>query len=271
VNVDEIRPAEETAGALPQFHAKSPTRVTLAIMMLPFGLPAIMAAQETVQPPSGLRVISSSGAARTNAPQFRVNRLNAVALAVSGQCACSEDGVTFTNFGCGQIFEPGAVIRTGEAAQADLLFKRSGTTVRLQAGTELRLEKIVVTVKDGHPSEHTLLDLRAGRIFTVVRSASADSTLEIRNAAGRSVVEGKGGGKYIIAADGTHVSAIGSVIPIKLIGENGITVIAAGQQFTKQDGKLSALAQTSNDLDLTQLDEFQASINGPAAGGINHP
>src|SRR5208283_6226892 len=100
----------------------------------------------------------------------------------------------------------GAIIRTGENARADLFFRRTGTTVRLQAGTEIKLEEMAATVKNGIPSEHTLLDLRAGRIFTVVRSKVAGNIMEIRNAAGRSVVEGSGIGRYIITADGTHVS-----------------------------------------------------------------
>jgi len=265
VKVDEDPPGE-TASASPRFQASPRCWVGVCILMLLFVLPAIIEAQDAIQPPSGLRVIPSTGTALTNAPQFHVNRLHAVAVAVFGKCGCSEDGVKFTDFDRGQILEPGAIIRTGEGARADLLFKRSGTIVRLQAGAELKLERIAVNIKGGHPSEHISLDLRAGRVFTVVRSTATDSTLEIRNAAGRAVVEGSGGGKYIIAADGTYLSAIGSVVPIKLIGENGITVIAAGQQFTKQDGKLRALAQTSNDSDLVQLDEFQASINGPAAG-----
>jgi len=244
---------------------KNLTCAAVPIMMLQFMLPAIIQAQELIQPPCGLHVILSTDVVRTNAVPTRINRLHAMAVSVSGKCDCSQDGVTFTQFECGHIFEAGAIIRTGEGARADLVLKHSGTTVRLQARTEIRFDRITVTVKDRHPSEHTLLDLRAGRIFTVVRSAATDSTLEIRNAAGRSVVEGHGGGKYIIAADGTHVSAIGSVVPIKLIGENGITMIAAGEQFTKKDGKLRPLDDTPYNSDLVQLDEFQASIHGPAA------
>jgi hypothetical protein len=113
-------------------------------------------------------------------------------------------------------------------------------------------------MKDGLPVVHALLDLRTGRIFTVVRSAVAGSTLEIRNAAGRSVVEGSGVGRYIITADGTHVSAMGSGIPLKVIGENGITIIAAGQQFARQDGKMLPVTSTLYVKDLIQLDELQA-------------
>jgi hypothetical protein len=114
-------------------------------------------------------------------------------------------------------------------------------------------------MKAGLPVVHTLLDLRTGRIFTVVRSDVAGSVFEIRNAAGRSVLEGSGVGKYIITADGTHVAAEGSVIPLKVIGKKGITVVAAGQQFAAKDGKMLPVDSNIWVKDLIQLDEVQAA------------
>jgi hypothetical protein len=202
----------------------------------------------------------------SNAQEAKPNaiRPDAVTLSVHGKCDYSEDGVTFTPFEHGHIFEQGAFLRTGEDARADLFFRRTGTTVRLQASTEIRLEKMTVTMKEDRPVVDTLLDLRAGRIFTVVRSEIAGSTLEIRNAAGRSVVEGSGIGRYIITADGTHVAAIGSAIPLKVIGESGITVIAAGQKFTRENGKALPVATSAYVQDLIQLDELQAITEGAA-------
>jgi len=216
------------------------------VIMFQLCLPLAISAQEVKQAPDG------------------AVRPNAVTLSVRGKCDYSEDGVTFTKFERGHIFEQGAIIRTGDDARTDLFLRRTGTTIRLQAGTEMSLEKMTVTMKDGLPVVHTLLDLRAGRIFTVVRSAVDGSTLEIRNAAGRSVVEGSGVGRYIITADGTHVSAIGSVIPLKVIGENGITIIAAGQQFARKDGKPLPVSTSSYVEDLIQLDELQAITDGGA-------
>ena len=186
-------------------------------------------------------------------------------ISTVGKCECSEDGVTFTNLAKGQILEHGVVLRTGEGARADLFFRRTGTTVRLQPGSELRIENMTLTIKDGLSLVNTLLDLRKGRIFTVVRSAVVGSTLEIRNAAGRSVVEGSGIGRYIITADGTHVAAKGSVIPLKVIGENGVTVLAAGQQFDKKDGKPFAASPTFWVKDMIELDELQAVSEEPVA------
>ena len=104
---------------------------------------------------------------------------DAITLSVRGKCDYSEDGVKFSSLERGQSLEQGAIVLTGETARTDLFFRRTGTVVRLQADTEIRLEKMTLTTKDGLPVVHTLLDLRKGRIFTVVRSAVVGSTLEI--------------------------------------------------------------------------------------------
>jgi hypothetical protein len=190
---------------------------------------------------------------------------SAMVLSVSGQCDYSEDGSTYVKLQSRHTLEQGAIVRTGEDARADLFFRRTGTTVRLQKGTEIKLEKMTSTIEDGLPTEHTLLDLRTGRIFTVVRSTVAGSTLEIRNAAGRAVVEGSGVGRYIITADGTHVTAEGSAVPLKVIGENGITIIAAGQQFDKREGKMLPVSPNSWVKEMIELDELQAASQEPVA------
>jgi len=226
----------------------------VSIVMLQWCLTAASNAQELMQPPSGLRLASSDGAARTTAKT----------LSVRGECDYSADGVTFNKLERTPIFEQGTVIRTGVDAQTDLFFRRTGATVRLQAGTEIKLEKMTVTVKDGLPIVRTLLDLRKGRICAVVRSKFAGSTLEIRNEAGRSLVEGSGVGRYIITADGTHVSAEGSVIPLKVISKNGIAVVAAGQQFDKKNGKMRSVDPNLWGKELSELDQLQAVTEGLA-------
>src|SRR5688572_7183584 len=95
----------------------------------------------------------------------------ALVLSVHGKCEYSDDGATFTALKAGHVFkQQGAVVRTGEAARTDLFFRRIGTTVRLQSATEVMIEKMSRHMKDGMPVMETLLDLRKGRIFTVVRS-----------------------------------------------------------------------------------------------------
>jgi len=265
----------------------------LAAAILQLCLPAVINAQGAPQPPAGLRIVASSSAPQANAAAFSAagngtlyaqastpapplqfrspdspEQPTAMTLSVVGKCEYSEDGATFTNLAKGQILKQGAIVRTGDLARTDIFFRRTGTSVRLQAGSEIRIEKMMLTVQNGLPILNTLLDLRKGRIFTVVRSSVAGSTLEIRNAAGRSVVEGSGIGRYIITADGTHVAAQGSVIPLKVIGENGITVIAAGQQFDPKAGQPFAASPPLWVKDMIELDELQAVTEEPAATPI---
>jgi hypothetical protein len=192
-----------------------------------------------------------------------------VTLSVIGKCDYAADGVTFAKLERGQSLAPGAVVRTGEEARIDLFFRRAGATVRLPAGSEIEIEKMALTVKDGHLVAHNSLDLRAGRILLVVRAARAGSAMEIKNAAGRSVVEGSGLGKYIITADGTHVSAQGSVIPLKLISENGINIITAGQEFDKKEGKMLPVNPDLWAKEIVQLDELQSAAERLSPGGLS--
>jgi len=228
------------------------------MVMWQLWLPARIHAQEVPASPSGLRIISSDtppSCSTESVLAFRPIQPHAVAVSTHGKCDCSEDGVAFTNLERGRILEQGVVIRTGEDGWTDVFFHRTGITVRLQAGTEIRLEKIAVSVMDGRPALHILLDFRKGRILAVVRATGGGGALEIGNAAGRSVVEGNRNGRYIITADGIQVSDKMPAVPLKLIGENGIRFLAAGEQLTKQDGK--SLSVTTNLSDLAQLDELQ--------------
>jgi len=183
----------------------------------------------------------------------------AIVISADGKCSYSEDGAAFHELKAGKVLREGAVIRTGEKARADLFFRRIGTTVRVQSESEMKLEKMTRQMKDGMPVMETLLDLRSGRIFTVVRSLVPGSTLEVKNAAGRSVVEGGGGkGRYIITADGTHVTDKDSAVPLKVIGETGITVITAGQKFNAKEGKVFSANPPAEVEELISLDELQS-------------
>jgi hypothetical protein len=188
---------------------------------------------------------------------------NAVVLSVHGKCTYSEDGVNFYELTSKHVLTQGAVVRTGEKSRIDIFFRRIGTTVRLQADTEVKLEKMSRSTKDGLSVLETLLDLRQGRIFTVVRSLVEGSTFEIRNAAGRSVVEGAPAGsmgRYIITADGTEVADKSSLLPLKLIGETGITIIHPGQKFDRKEGKMLAVATPEAVLMLIEFDELHALL-----------
>jgi hypothetical protein len=214
----------------------------VVVSLGPFFTPALLEAQS-----AKVKIVETS-----DVPQ-------ALVVSVRGKCDYSEDGTTFIALKADQVCTQGAVLRTGEGAQTDLFFRRIGTTVRLQSATEVKLEKMARHLQDGQPVMETLLDLRAGRIFTVVRSLVPGSTFEIRNAAGRSVVEGGGGkGRYIITADGTHVADKHSATPLKVIGETGVTVITPGQKFSAKDGKMFSLAAPEDVKLLMVFDELDS-------------
>lgn len=209
--------------------------------------------------PARAQVISTKPVVSVNITPSS-DRPNAIVISLEGKCEVSTDGKTFTELKKQDMLFQGAVIRAGKDAHADLFFRRIGTTVRLQPETEVLLESMTREIKDGEPEMKTLLDLRKGRIFTVVRSLVPGCTFEIRNAAGRSVVEGGGGkGRYIITADGTHVADSNSAAPLKVIGETGITVVAPGQQFNKKEGKafhVDAPAAVQGLIDFDELDQM---------------
>jgi hypothetical protein len=240
----------------------------LSVLMVQLSLPALVRAQEKPAPPSGLRILSSDSSTGSNIFVISAHnaiRPHAVAVSTLGKCDCAEDGVAFTNLERGSGLQEGAIIRTGEGGRADFYFWRTGATVRLAAGTEVKLEQMVIHVRGGRPTMDIVLELRAGKILTMVRSAKTDSTLEIRNAAGRSVVEGSRVGRYIITADGIDVNDKDSAVPLKLIRENGTLSIAAGEQFTQQNGKTLFVPSALFVQDLAQLDELQAAARQPLA------
>lgn len=205
---------------------------------------------------------------------------NAVLIALQGKCSYSGDGTNFFRLeakdvfaikaasgraddsaktNTSLIFAQGMVIRTEEGSRVDLFFRRVGTKVRLQPGTEVRLEKMERRLQGGLPVMDTLLALEKGRIFIAVRSRVIASTFEIRNAAGRSVVEGGGRrGRYIVTADGTHVTEKGSAVPLKVIGETGVTIMAPGMQFSRKDGKRLPLEAPEAVKLLIEFDELDS-------------
>ncbi|MBA4149525.1 MAG: hypothetical protein H0X66_15540 [Verrucomicrobia bacterium] len=214
--------------------------------------PTVARAAEQIKLPTPTTQLILENSETSTEPQ-------AVVVSVKGKCDYSEDGATFTKLEEKQVLKEGVVLRTGEGARADIFFRRIGTTMRLQEQTELTIENMSRHTTDGDPVMRTLLDLKKGRIFTVVRSFVPGSTLEIRNAAGRSVVEGGGTkGRYIITADGTQVADKDSDIPLKVIGQTGVTIITPGQKFLAEEGKLLPHDPSEAVLTFIEFDELQA-------------
>jgi hypothetical protein len=182
----------------------------------------------------------------------------AVVLSINGGATFSEAGSEFKTLRVGDVLNQGAVIRVGENASADLFFRRLAITVRLVSDTELRLEKMLKTSKDGVPVMETTLDLQKGRIFCFVRSVIPNSKFEVRHSVGRAVVEGEGFGGYHIQADGAAVTGNSTFIPLKVISETGTSVVAPGEKFDAANKKVLRLAPSEAELTFMQLDELRA-------------
>jgi hypothetical protein len=226
----------------------------IAVTLMNLALCAQSVAPGTEKTVTNLKVVNTS-----TVPQ-------AIVVRVNGTCEYSEDGTSFQAVKAGEVFKEGAIFRTAANSRLDLFFRRIGTSVRLQEGTEVKLEKLERHMKAGMPEMATLLDLRAGRIFTVVRSLVPGCTFEIKNAAGRSVVEGGGAeGRYIITADGTHVTEKHSNAPLKLIRETGVTVIAPGMQYDAKQGKTFSVSTPEAVKSLIEFDELHSMMEQEAA------
>lgn len=159
----------------------------------------------------------------------------------------------------GRLFKGGTVIRTGEHALVDIFFRGTGTTVRLQPGTEMKIEKMTRLVKDGRPVESTLLDLNRGGIFAIVRSYVPGSKFEIKNAAGRAVVEGGGANAcYLITADASQGTSAEFGAASNVNDKNGLTVVVPGQKFPTRIGEPLPLEPTEAESTLIQFDQLHA-------------
>lgn len=183
----------------------------------------------------------------------------AVILSVFGDCQYSlEAGGKFKKLRVGDVLKEGAAIRTAENARIDLFLQRLAITVRLTPETDLVLEKMAKHVKQDVLIMETILDLRGGEIFCFVRGLVPNSRFEVKHAAGRSVVEGEGRGGYEIRADSAAVTPRTSFIPLKVISDTGVAVIAPGQKFDGKHKKTMQLAPTEVENTIMQLDELQA-------------
>jgi hypothetical protein len=186
---------------------------------------------------------------------------SALVLAINGECEFSESGGHFIQASPRTILLQGATIRTGKQSRMDVFFRGIGTTIRLQENTEVKFEEMSRSISDDVSSMTTVLDLRKGRIFTVVRSLVAGSVFEIRNAAGRSVVAGEARGalgRYIITADGSQIAHSSSVLPLKVLDHHGITIITPGETFDPKEGKPLKINASDDVKFLIEFDELNA-------------
>ncbi|HTA30169.1 MAG TPA: response regulator, partial [Candidatus Cybelea sp.] len=162
--------------------AQNPSLPRTPTLLKPFALEALLDAVKNAlsaaipigQPPSCLPATLDATQAEPPRPFLLADPdqaagPDALTLSVRGRCEFSQNGESFGKLKRGQVLAQGDIIRTGLNSRTDLFLRRTGTSVRLQAATEVRLEKMDLTFQDGQPLAHTLLALHAGRLLTVVR------------------------------------------------------------------------------------------------------
>jgi hypothetical protein len=182
-------------------------------------------------------------------------------LLTNGQCFYSGDGAIFRVLHLHDVLYDGAVVRTGKESWADLFVRKTGTTVRLGPESELRVVKLSDSTENGVRVTDSLLELRKGRIFTVVRALEPGCTLEITDAGGHSVITGGGLGCYMIAAPGPNTGDKLSLTPLRIMSQRGSSIIVAGQEYNGKEGTTLSLLASPWETMLIQLDELEAETD----------
>jgi len=179
----------------------------------------------------------------------------------NGQCLYSTDGTKFQALRPHDVLFEGAVIRTGKGSWSDFFIRRTGTTVRLAPESQMKIAKLSEARENDVFLMDTLLELRQGRIFTIVRALAPGSTLEISDAAGHSVIEGGGLGCYMITASGPGSADKLLLTPLRVISQKGSAVIVPGQSYNANDGANLSLVPSAWEKMLIQLDELEAETD----------
>jgi hypothetical protein len=181
-------------------------------------------------------------------------------LLTNGTCLYSQDGITFHKLRGRDVIFEGSVISTDPSGWCDLFLRRTGTTVRVGPDSQIKLLKLSQESQNGVTVMETLLELRAGRIFTVARALVPGSTLEITDVAGHSVIETGGLGCYMISAP-TNSSDKLSLTPLRVVSQIGTSIIAPGQSYSAKDSAALSLVPSSWETMLIQLDELEAETD----------
>ena len=153
------------------------------------------AQQVVLTPPTGVNTRS-----RTIEPAEKTVDPVAIVLEAQGDCKVSNDGKKFRVLKKTAELGQGVTIRTGSQGTTDLFLKRMGTTVRLKPNSEITLNRVAQT-KDERHELNTVVNVRKGKMLTVVHANVPGSSLDIKNAAGKSLTDTVAGGRYMISAD----------------------------------------------------------------------
>jgi hypothetical protein len=207
-------------------------------------------AQLVVQPPPSGFGTTPSARVETHVRPKPSKPVVAVALDAQGTCKYSTDGKSFHHLKKNMLIPQGATVRTGSSGNTDLFLRRMGATVRVKPDSEVRLDQLEQKA-DQHKELNTVVNVRKGRLFTVIHTNVPGSSLDIKNSAGQSLTDTVAGGRYIVSA-----SSIENAGPEKLPAG-----ASASGEF---DEKMSAAIKEQ-----MEFDEVEALAETWANTGVN--
>ena len=155
----------------------------------------VLAQQVVLPTPNGINTRS-----RVVEPAEKVANAVAIVLDVQGVVKISNDGKNFRPLKTSAELAEGCTIQTTTSGVADIFLKRMGTTVRLKPNSEITLNR-VTQKKDQREEVNTIVNVRKGKMLTVVHANVPGSSLDIKNAAGKTLTDTVAGGHYMVSAD----------------------------------------------------------------------
>lgn len=183
---------------------------------------------------------------------------------IKGDAQYSTANNTWQKLKVGDLLSAGTIIQTGgNGARVDLVLgdknaaaseKKWGNVIAYQPEVEqdfvrvhenavLVLDKLQVADTGAEKIRETSLDLRAGKIFGMVRKLSASSKYEVKVPNG---VAGIKGTIYMISAEGVLTVFKGSVVIAYPDGTGKIVtqVVMAGQQYDIRTGQFTPIPES---------------------------
>ncbi len=192
--------------------------------------------------------------------QASVEKGTAKVLAIHGSAETSADGTSWSPLKRGQRLTEGAVIRTSNAAVADLDLGRNGSILRVMPGSVVSFSALTYEDTAIETIINTEIQLKSGRILGHVQKLSAASKYAVKTP---KVVAGIRGTKYDLSADGKLVVAEGSVVVVAT-RDDGTTitrVVNASEMFSPVSGMVTPAAEA----DLGDVGGSASSVPGIAA------
>ena len=126
--------------------------------------------------------------------------VSAIALEVQGSCKFSLDGKKFHDLKANTELPRKAVVKTGSSGHVELFIKRMGATMRLEPNSEISLERFQHVGKDEHIDLNTKVHVVKGKTITVVHANVPGSSLDLKNAGGKSLTDPVLGSRYVVTA-----------------------------------------------------------------------